>query len=101
MDRKEMTAMLAALVTTLADMPDNWSPRTPVYLALGMDIDKYTAFESAVSRAGLVTVTNDTIKLTADGKALADKINAALAKHCSICNSAMVSGNCPSCDRPQ
>lgn len=77
MTRNEINVKLAAIITTVAEV-GGMSPRTPIYLAMGMDIDAYTLIESLLTRAGLAVATNETLTLTEAGKAMAAKIEASI-----------------------
>ena len=78
MTRKELTAFIAAILTTLADMDTDCSEST-CYIAVGMDMERWQAVRDLIVTAGLVTIKGYRVALTDAGRALADKCNAVLA----------------------
>ena len=78
MTRNELNARLAAVLTTLAELNTDAAEST-IYLALGMDIEKYTVIKSIMTAGDLATVRGNRIALTAKGREIAMKCNAALA----------------------
>lgn len=78
MTKTEINIHLAAILTTVAEV-GGMSPRTPIYMAMGMNIDAYTLVESLLCRAGLAVATTETLTLTDSGKAMAAKIEADIA----------------------
>lgn len=79
MDTKQMMKNVACVLATLADVGGD-SPRSPIYLALGSDMETFEAVENVIVQAGLATRTADTIALTAKGFGMARRINEVL-KH--------------------
>lgn len=75
MTKNEMNVYLCAILTTLAET-GNAMPKSPIYLALGMDFDRYCTIEAVMVNAGLVTVTPETMTLTDAGHKMVAKIKA-------------------------
>jgi len=68
---------LAGILTTLADMGAN-VPKSPIYLAMGMNIDDYLTIERVMTGAELVTATTETLTLTDKGMDMVRKIRAVI-----------------------
>ena len=70
-----------ALVTALVDDETAGGlgiPESMLYLTYGMDIRRSNRTCSAAIRAGYVSIEGNLIRLTAKGKAIADRVNATL-----------------------
>ena len=81
MDKKQVMVYLAMILTTLVDLESSGPiPKSSIYMAMRMDINKYSTMESIMLDAGLCTVTSETISLTDKGRALGIKCNEAIAK---------------------
>ncbi len=80
MDKKALNVAICAVLSVLLEMPDYWSPRTPVYLALGADMDKFNTVETIMKGAKLIETTSDTMTLTPLGVEFAQKVNALIVK---------------------
>lgn len=78
MTRNEINTYLCAVLTTLADLDGQPAPRSSLYLALNMEIARFEMIETLLTKAGLVTVTSETMKLTDAGRAMVVKIKAAI-----------------------
>ena len=78
MTNKDLIVKLAALLTTLVDSAGP-SPASYIYLAFGADMDAYNVVTGVASRAGWITLTSETVELTASGRAKAREIEAAMA----------------------
>lgn len=94
MDRKQLIADIAAVLTTLREVNEP-SPRSSIYMALGMDMKRYETLEQALVGAGFVKTTSQTITLTGKGIESADNIIAALANAKAASDSPL-----PAKDRP-
>jgi len=78
MSKKEVYATVAAILTTLLET-DAPAPESSIYLAMGMDMEKYEAIRSLMVALELITVQSYTIRLTDKGRKTAEACNAALA----------------------
>ena len=88
MDRTEINRFLSAILTTLLETGS--AIESTIYLALEMDMNRYSTLRVILVSGGLATVQSNVIRLTAKGKDLAEKINAArpTAQNSSIRNGA-------------
>ena len=77
MDAKELTALLAAVVGTLAE-GGGWCTETQCYMLGGMDWDKWEVLRHALLRGGLVTMERGVVRLTPKGREMGDRVNAKL-----------------------
>lgn len=68
---------IAAIVSAIADCGGT-APRSPVYLALGEDFSYFLALEGVMKRAGLITATSSTVRLTSLGHQKARELRALL-----------------------
>jgi predicted transcriptional regulator len=75
MNRQQCNVYLCGILTTLADMGAN-VPKSPIYLAMGMNANDYETIERIMTTAGLVTVTAETMTLTKKGEEMVGKIRA-------------------------
>lgn len=73
MTKNEMNTYLAAVLTTLLEMPGHWSPCTPVYMALGCDMAAFMQVKHVLQIGKLAECTPETITLTGNGVAKAKK----------------------------
>ncbi len=78
--RDRLNADLCAVLTTLAELPDGSSPRTPIYLVLGTDMDRLNLVEDVLLRGGLATKTAEILTITPKGREMAAKIEAHVEK---------------------
>jgi hypothetical protein len=77
MTQQELNAKLAAILTTLAEVP--YAPESMIYLAVcGGDINEFGKLKALLVTAGLVDSVGSAMTITAKGRAVADKINAAV-----------------------
>lgn len=74
MSKNELLKYIAAIVTTVAET--EIAPESSVYMALGMDMEKYQIVRNVMVGAKLITVSGNAIRLTDAGKEMADKVNA-------------------------
>lgn len=77
MDKNKLTALVAAIICTLAET--NGAPESTLYIFVGMDMDKWTTLRHILIEAKFVTISNHFVKLTEQGKSVADRINAKIA----------------------
>ena len=77
---KQYLMDIAVVLSALVEQDGYWSPLTPIYLALGSDMDRYHQVVTLMARAGLVTTTADTVTLTSFGVEKAEIINRAIPK---------------------
>lgn len=75
---KNQYAEIAATVTVLDEV--DGSPESLIYMALGMDIDRWNTMRSVLLQNGLITIANNYVRLTANGRGLARKLHNVLAK---------------------
>lgn len=75
-------ASIAAILCTLAEVAPNGEvvPASSVYLGIGMDMIEYTYVINILTTSGYVKATPSTIRITIDGKNLADKLNAKIGR---------------------
>ena len=77
----EMSKLIAAVVTTLAERPAGQKvPASSIYLALGMDLLKYEQLRWVLIEMGLAGASSEQIWLTPKGKQLGDELNAELGE---------------------
>lgn len=76
MDKNNVLAIIAAIICTLAET--NGAPESTLYMFVGMDMDKWELIRRILVEAKLVTISGHYVRLTADGKEKADKINSKL-----------------------
>ena len=77
MNGKQMMKYVACVLATLDDVGGS-SPRSPIYLALGANMEVFEIVEGFLKQAGLATGTSEELVLTAKGRAMATKINEVL-----------------------
>lgn len=77
MNREELMATVAAVLTTLDEMKTDVA-ESMLYLLVGMDMAKWEMLKGALLRLGFVTCSGHRVALTAAGSALAQKCNAVL-----------------------
>ena len=77
MNQKELVLAVAAVVSAAAEF--DFCPCTSAYMALGCDMGKWEVVRSVCVRAGFITCTPSTYRLTEKGKQLAEEINAKMA----------------------
>lgn len=70
---KALAMMVAAILTTVRES-GNWSPLSPLMLALNLSLDSFMRLMQALQNDGFVTLTSETVTLTDKGKAMADLI---------------------------
>jgi len=75
---KTQQVQIAAILTTLAEV--EYAPESIVYLAGQFSsLDDWYQLKYALTHAGLISESNNAVTITPSGKALATKINDALA----------------------
>lgn len=78
MERQELMAIFAAILVILADEAEG-CPESTLYMVCRMDMGKWeTVRRVLMGNPPLVTIKGHWVTLTADGKTMAAKINAAL-----------------------
>lgn len=80
MTKNEIMTLVAAILTTLEEVGTD-SAESTIYMALGMDLQKYEQIRGLLLTSKLVTVKCHRIALTAAGKETAQKCNAVLAEN--------------------
>jgi hypothetical protein len=80
MNRQQIIVDVAAVLSTLLEMPDFTGIASMVYLALGADMERYRLVSRVMAQAGWVDVTAKTIKLTDAGVLKARAVNAAVER---------------------
>jgi len=78
MTHNELNCYLAAILTTALETEPGPFPETMAYLALGSDMAKWTTVKGLLQATKLATFAGHSITLTAAGRAVAEKCNAAL-----------------------
>jgi hypothetical protein len=77
---QEFKTWIAAILATLHDVGGT-APASAVYVALGMDIESYGIVRDCMVASKLVTATERTLRLTDQGRALAEQIADAFTEH--------------------
>ena len=77
MNKQEIYAYVAAIVTTLAEFEGSVAEST-VYIALGMDLDLYHRVARIMRQIDVVRITGNRIALTASGRAFAAELQETL-----------------------
>ncbi len=77
MTKNEIFTFVAAILTTLDEVGTDAAEST-IYMALGMDMAKYTSIRDLLVSSKLVTVKGHRISLTPAGRETAQKCNAVL-----------------------
>lgn len=79
--QKSLTAGVAALLTTLGETtkPGEFAVASMVYLAFGSDYDRYISVVSICEGRKWIVSTGETLTLTSDGRAMADKLTAVMS----------------------
>lgn len=80
MNKNDLLARIAALVSTLNEEPGGMAPASLLYLALGMDMRSYSVVSDLAAQAGLVEKTSQTLTITPKGRELARKMDALMAR---------------------
>jgi helix-turn-helix protein len=78
MDKKQVLTLVATIITTLAET--NGAPESTLYMFVGMDMDKWQVIRNILIDCKFVTISGHYVKLTEQGRATADKLNASLSK---------------------
>jgi hypothetical protein len=76
MTRNELNMKLAAVITTLDEVP--FAPASNLYLLMDSNMEDYETAKMILQTGGLATFTASTATITEAGRAMAAKINAAL-----------------------
>ena len=79
MDRKELIANVAVVLTTAAETNPAPYPESMAYIALGFDIGKWELVKGVLAGAKLATFSGHNIQLTDKGRTMAAKIELAIA----------------------
>lgn len=75
---KRIVQDTAMILTTLAET--DGAPESHIYLALGMDMERWNTYRGILTRQSLITIRGHYVRLTDKGKAIAADIEKALAK---------------------
>lgn len=76
---KKVQFEIAAILTTLRELNTD-TPESIIYLALGMDINRYDLLRRIMESSGLINVNNHRISLTAKGIEIADQLLVVMGK---------------------
>ena len=76
MTRNELNMKLAAIITTLDEVP--FAPASNLYLLMDSNMADYETVKMILQTGGLATFGSSTATITEAGRAMAAKINAAL-----------------------
>ena len=69
MSQQKALALIAAILTTIYEVsPNEPIPASPVYIALGMDIQLYHTLTNVMVKANMIVKTSDTLALTDEGR---------------------------------
>ena len=79
MTKQEVYAITAAILTTLLEVHPNPAPESSIYLAMGMDINKYGLFRDLLTGNKLVEVKHHGMTLTDKGLELARECEAVIS----------------------
>jgi len=79
MTRKETNIYLCSILSTALETEPEPFPESMAYLAMGSRIDDWNVIKALLDSAGLATFKGHAISLTDKGRALAKKIDDALA----------------------
>ena len=71
----DVAALVLALRESRTGIPESY-----VYVALGMDLERYNSTRNLSVKAGLISVSGNFVELTEKGATLADQINAELSE---------------------
>jgi len=66
-------------ILSLLSEEDSPVPKTPIYMALGSDLDRLTRVSMLLESAGVVKMSSETMTLTAKGREMAAKVNEIMA----------------------
>ena len=76
MTKNELNSYLSVILTTALETEPDYFPESMAYLAFGSDMDKWSVVRGVLTSASLVTISNNTIKLTDKGRGIALKCQA-------------------------
>lgn len=79
MTRNELTAIVAAILTTMHEA-DSGVIESHLYMLCGMDMDKWDTLRGIIVRAGWVNIKGHYVTLTPKGTEMAIEIQKALTK---------------------
>jgi hypothetical protein len=77
MTRKDLTIYTAAILTTLDEEPSGGCPESHLYIALGMDLQKWHAVRDFLQSFDWITIRVNWVEITAEGRDIAAKVTAA------------------------
>ena len=77
MDKNEVNTYLCAVLTTLNEL--DHATESILYMGMGCDINKWNLIKDIMIGANLATCQSNVVSITLSGRAMADKINAAMA----------------------
>lgn len=80
MSKEDLYVHLAAILTTLAECQEPTS-ESMLYLAVGMEAEKWELLRACLVGGGLVHIKNYRVSLTLNGRVAAAKINQTLAEN--------------------
>jgi hypothetical protein len=78
MDKNELMAMVAAILTSLHEA-DSGAPESTFYILCGMDLDKWNYVKNIMLRANWISCKGHFVNITPDGTKIAIEINNAIA----------------------
>lgn len=79
MARNDLVVWVAAILSTLHELGTG-TPESMLYLALGMDYEKFAEIRTLLVKCGWVTISGNYIELTAEGTAKAIELAKATNK---------------------
>ena len=77
MTRDEVNTYLCAVLTTLNEL--DHAVESILYMGMGCDINKWNTIKDILIGANLANCSGNIVTITLTGRAMADKINAAMA----------------------
>lgn len=79
MPQKDLVVWVAAILSTLHELGTG-TPESMLYLALGMDHEKFAEIRGLLLKCGWISVSGNYIELTASGKQKAEELAKATKK---------------------
>ena len=76
--KQQLLIDIAAILSTLSEIPSHEGVASSIYMALGHDYERYINVASIMDRVGYIKMSTTNIKLTPLGLVKAQEINAAI-----------------------
>lgn len=78
MDKNRLTAIVAAIITTLAECPG--TTESMLYIFCDMNMDHWQLVRRVMVDGGMVKISGNFVTITDHGRTIANAVNAAIAK---------------------